>query len=139
MGADGLAADYASSFQVCLTDAGARSAVQWARSVFEGAPLVLRWFLVLGWTTVLRLRLGPRSSPDHVLGWEIASATPDTLTLRARSTLVTAHKVLAVDNGRLTVTTLVRYERPLARLVWSAIAPIHHRIEPLLITRAARR
>ncbi len=141
---DGGAADYASAFAVSVPDAGARSAEQWARSVFEGAPVVLRWFLILGWKVVLRLRLGPRNSPDHVLGWRIAANTPQTATrqtttLQAASSLVTAHKVLVVDDGRVTVTTMVRYERPLARLVWSAIAPVHHRLEPLLLTRAANR
>ncbi len=140
---DGGAADYASSFAVCVPDAGGRSAQEWARAVFEGAPVVLRWFLILGWKVVLRLRLGPPKSPDHVLGWQIAStpqtAEPQTTTLRAASSLVTAHKVLVVDDARVTVTTVVRYERPWARLVWSAIAPVHHRLEPLLLTRAANR
>jgi hypothetical protein len=135
--ADGLAADYASSFEILGADVGRYSPRQWARAIFEGAPAVWRWVLIVGWRAVLRLRLGPRPSPDHVLGWQIVAATPNTLTLQARSALVTAHKVLEVGDGRLTVSTLIRYESRSARLIWSALAPVHHVIEPLLMTRAA--
>jgi hypothetical protein len=134
---DGLAADYASSFEIVRADVAGYSAEQWARATFEGAPAGWRWALVFGWRAVLWLRLGPRHSPDHVLGWEISATTPSTLTLQARSVLVTAHKVVEVGDGRLTVSTLVRYERRWARPVWSALAPIHHVVEPRLITRAA--
>jgi Protein of unknown function (DUF2867) len=133
------AADYISTFEIRGIDAGARSPEQWARSVFEGAPRVVRGFLLLGWKLLLRLRLGPRNSPAHVLGWEITARTPRTITLQARSAMVAAHKVLDVHDDGLAVTTAVRYERRRARLVWSAIAPIHHRVEPWLITRAGQR
>jgi hypothetical protein len=137
--ADIAGGDYVSAFQVRGIGVDAQSAEEWARSVFEGAPWAARRFLVLGWTMVLRLRLGPRDSPAHVLGWEIGANTKQTITLRVRSPLVTAHKVLDVRGDQLTVTTFVRYESRRARLIWLAIAPVHHRVEPWLITRAGRR
>lgn len=61
--------DYSAGFEVSL-GAQERPPEQWARITFEDAPLALRWFVVLGWKTILGLRLGPLRSPDHVLGWE---------------------------------------------------------------------
>jgi hypothetical protein len=56
-----------------------RTAEQWARSVFEDMPRPLRAFIVLGWVAILRLRLGPRPSPSHMLGWSVLSTTPTTV------------------------------------------------------------
>lgn len=129
--------DYASAFQVSTIDD--RSPEQWARRIFEDAPRLLRWFIVVGWKVALGLQLGPRASPDHVLGWKITTATPDGITLEVRSRLVTAAKVLQVESGRVTATTFVQYERWPGRIIWAVIAPVHHRTEPLLLTLAARR
>jgi hypothetical protein len=137
---DGLASrDYASSFAVDCPGAGARSPEQWARATLEGAPRILRWFLLFGWKNVLRLQLEPERSAGNVMGWTIRTTTPDALTLDVHSSLLTARKVLKVDHDRLTLTTLVRYERRRGRLIWSTLAPVHHRIEPWLLTLATAR
>jgi hypothetical protein len=131
-------ADYASSFAVDVPLADARTPEQWARHTLEGAPLALRWFVLLGWRVVLRLRLAPRGAAGSIMGWRVSATTPDTITLEVGSSLVTARKVLTVEQNRVSMTTLVRYERALGRVLWSVIVPIHHRIEPLLLTLAAR-
>jgi Protein of unknown function (DUF2867) len=99
---------------------------------------MLRWFVLFGWRAVLRLRLEPQGSAS-VLGWIIHRTTPDAITLEVRSGLITARKVLSVDRHGVILTTIVRYERRLGRIVWLAIAPVHHRIEPLLLTLATAR
>lgn len=129
--------DYAAAFEVRVE--APHSAEQWARIVFEDAPLVLRWFLVLGWRTILGLRLGPGRSADYVLGWKIRTKTSDSVTLEVHSALLTAHKVVQVADSRIIVATFVRYERRWARSVWSAVAPVHHRTEPVLLSYAASR
>lgn len=131
--------DYASSFAADVPGAGTRSPEQWARSTLEGAPPALRWFVLIGWKVVLRLRLAPRGASGNIMGWTILTTTSDAITLEVSSGLVTARKVMRVDEDRLTLTTSVRYERALGRVLWSAIAPVHHRIEPLLLTLAASR
>jgi len=131
--------DYGAAFEVTVVGAQARSAEEWAQVTFEDAPPALRWLVVLGWKTILGLRLGPRRSPDHVLGWRIQSKDPDRIVLEVSSALLTAHKVVWVDASRLTVATFIRYDRRWARVVWSAVAPVHHRTEPLLLTYAASR
>lgn len=131
--------DYASSFAADFPDADTQAAEQWARSTLEGAPRLLRWFVLIGWKAVLRLRLEPQGAASNVLGWRIRTRTPDGITLEVKSSLVSARKVLRVDHDRLTLTTFVWYERTQGRVLWSVIAPIHHRIEPLLLTLATSR
>jgi len=82
--------------------------------------------------------------PASVLGWKLAAATPGgpepgRVTLEVHSSLITARKVVEVERSRVTVTTFVRYERRLGRRIWSALAPVHHLTEPLLLTLAASR
>jgi hypothetical protein len=130
-------ANYAGAFEVTASGADGRSPEQWVRDVFEGAPRAFRRFVVVGWRYVVGLRLGPWPSPDHVLGWRIVSATSEMIILEVRSAMVTARKTLRVEGSRVTMTTFVRYERPLARAIWAAIAPVHHQTEPYLLGHAA--
>jgi hypothetical protein len=67
---------YACAFEIAAPPVGTRSAGDWLRGIIEGAPRPMRWFIVTGWIAALRLRLGPRQSPDHVLGWKILSTSP---------------------------------------------------------------
>jgi hypothetical protein len=129
--------DYASAFEVTVRGTDVRSPEQWARAIFEEAPKAMRWFVLVGWKYVLGLRLGPRLSPSHVLGWKIVSMAPDTIVLDSRSALMTAHKVLRVHSTRIVVTTFVRYERRPAQPIWLAVAPVHHRTEPYFLGHAA--
>jgi hypothetical protein len=129
--------DYASTFEVIVPDTDVRSPEQWVRATFEDAPRALRWFVLTGWRYVLGFRLGPRASATHVLGWQILTSTSDSIGLELRSPLVSAHKVLRVDGSRVRVTTFVRYERRMARALWTAATPIHHRTEPYLLGHAA--
>ena len=133
-------ADYAAAWEVVTTRGDRRSAEQWARASFEGAPPALRASIVAGWVAGLGLRLGPRPSPDHVLGWRIVSATPDLIVLRVPSVVVgTAHLVVRVEDSRVVLTSFVRHEKRkrLSRAVWSAVAPLHQRIVPFLLAHAA--
>lgn len=129
--------DDASAFEVARPTKDGRSAEEWARDIFEGAPPLLRALVLFGWRYVSWFRLGPRPSPDHVLGWKIESTTHDTILLEVRSPLFTAQKVVRMDTTQVVTTTWVRYERFGARAVWSVLAPIHCRMEPRLLSHAA--
>jgi hypothetical protein len=136
---DGLtAADYASAFALTTSDAGALTAEQWARATWEGAPGFVRWVLRTGWTLVLGLRLGPRTSPKHILGWPIAASDPTSIALQACSRVITARNIVSVNDGGVTWITIVRFDRALARPMWAMTAPIHHLMIPYLLTRASR-
>jgi hypothetical protein len=128
---------YAGAFEVAVDATDVRSPAQWARAVFEGAPRLVRGFVVVGWQSVLGLRLARPTAPDHVLGWTIATVAADAILLEAHAPRLTAHKVLRVEASRVVLTTFVRYDRRGAHLLWSAVAPVHHRTEPYLLGHAA--
>lgn len=137
--AKGRAPDHASSFAADLVGASARSAEKWASSILTGAPRPVDWFVVLGWRVLLRLRLAPPGDLGAIAGWRVTTNRPDSVTLEVGSSLVTARKVLMVDADRLTLTTYVWFQGRRGRVVWSVLAPVHHRVEPLLISLAASR
>jgi hypothetical protein len=130
--------DYAAAWEIIHTGADSRSAEEWARDTFEGAPLTVRAFIVAGWIGGLGLRLGPRPSPGHVLGWTIVTTAPDLIVLSVRSVLLgTAYLVLEVEAPRVVLSSFVRYEKRPARVLWSSVAPIHQRVVPYLLGHAA--
>jgi hypothetical protein len=136
---DTLAAPhYAAAWEVAIAEGDTREAEQWARATFEGAPPALRRFIMTGWIAGLRLTLGPRPSPDHVLGWRIVTTTPELIILSVQSALIgTADFVLQIESSRVLLTNFVRYEKPAARPIWSAVQPVHHLIVPYLLGHAA--
>jgi hypothetical protein len=133
-------ADYAAAFAVTTEAASARTTVQWARAVFEAAPAPLRWFMVFGWTRILGLRLGPRPSDDHVLGWAIADSdvVPGSTALIATSRFMRACNTVTIEGSTVTWVTLVHYSNAAARPLWALARPIHHLTIRFLLGRAAR-
>ncbi len=136
--ADGLGpSDYASAFEVTIAEGDDRSPEKWARTVFEGAPTAIRWFVVFGWRFVLGLRLGPWSSPDYICGWKVRDSRPGVINLEVHSWLLTADKEIRVTTGSVRMSTFVRYKRGLGRVIWTLVTPVHHRTEPYLLGYAA--
>ncbi len=129
--------DYRDAFEVSTDKADTRTSEQWLRAVFEDAPRPMRWFLLLGWRGVLGLRLGPRPSPDHILGWRIASREPDEVHLELHSVFMHAQLFLHLSNLTAVWSTHVYYTRPLARPLWAAVGVIHRQMIPYLLGRAA--
>ncbi len=130
--------DYAAAWEVMVAGGDTRSAEQWVRATFEGAPRALRVFIVVGWTAGLGLRLGPRPSADHVLGWKIVTKAPDLIVLSVPSVMLgTAHLLLRVEEPRVVLASFVRYEKRGARALWLVVTPLHHRILPYLLGHAA--
>ncbi|ASR35843.1 hypothetical protein BAY61_13460 [Prauserella marina] len=130
--------DYTWACELTAADGDDRTAVQWARAVFEGAPRPLRWFMLAGWLGVLRLRPGPRSDPDLVFGWEILSASPGRATLGIDGTAFTTHLVVDVQGPRVVHATFVRFERRRAKILWTVCDPVHRLTITYLMNRAAR-
>jgi hypothetical protein len=137
-GPDSAGPDYTDAFAVTTVAAGTRTPEQWARVTFEGAPRPMRWFLLVGWRAVLGFHLGPRPSVDHVLGWRIVTTEPDAIRLELRSALMTGQLLLRQTEPDLVVlTTEVFYRRRRASVLWSAVAPLHRQLIPILLGRAA--
>jgi hypothetical protein len=134
--------DYADAFEIRLAEPDPRSAEEFARSALEGAPWWMRRTVLLVHRYVLRVRLGPRSSPDHILGWKIQTSEPDVLQLVAESALLGRGAIIgrSPDPSRRVITTYLFHTRPaLARAVWKFVGPLHRRVAPDLLNRAAAR
>lgn len=132
-------ADFACAYGVATAPDDARSAQQWARAAWEDGPAPLRWLMLAGWRLILRFQLGPRRSPDHVLGWQIVEDRPDKTECHSRSPFLDAANVFQLVGDRLVWSTLVVYEGRIARVIWPPVALIHRLLVRVALGRAARR
>jgi hypothetical protein len=138
IGGDGY--DYADAFEIRLAESDSRSAEEFTRCALEQAPWPVRWVVRNVHRHVLRFRLGPHSSPDHVLGWRIVTAEPDTICLEAVSPLFGRGVIVArrPEPTRAVVTTYVFFARPAqGRAIWRFVGPLHRRVAPSLLEHAA--
>jgi hypothetical protein len=132
--------DYADAFEATLRRGDHRTAEQVIRDGLEHAPPRLRATIVIVHRHVLRFRLGPISSPNHVVGWRVVTSEPDVVRLETTGPLIAATLVgRRVGTTTARLTTFVRYQRPLARIVWAVVGPLHRRVAPYLMARAAAR
>ena len=132
--------DYADAFEIRVREPDARSAEQFARCALERAPWPVRWTIWIAHRHLLRVRLGPRTSPDHISGWKILTSKPDVIQLEAVSPLLGRGVIVGrrVDPTCTTITTYVFHTRPaLARVAWKIAGPLHRRIAPYLLEHAA--
>ncbi|TFV87022.1 DUF2867 domain-containing protein [Blastococcus sp. CT_GayMR16] len=131
--------DYADAFEIGTSEPDARTAEQWARCALEEAPVAVRWTIQIAHRYLLRFRLGPHPSREHVLGWRIVATEPDLIRVEASSPLLDAVIVgRRVDPTCTRLTTSLFYVRPAAaRAVWTLVGPLHRRIAPYLLSRAA--
>lgn len=129
-----LGHDYVDVFTV-EAEALPRTPEQWARAGIEKAAGSGGQFV---WRVLLGLRLAARTSPDHVAGWKIAERGEDWVRLEAASWFLTAHLIVHVKGGRVSVATFIRYDRALAALLWPAMSAGHRRAMPGLLRRAVK-
>jgi Protein of unknown function (DUF2867) len=133
-------ADYTDVFEVPIPHGDSRTAEQMFRDALgdesgAGGGIVL-WIH----RHVLRFRLGPPSSPEHVIGWSIVHSDPDEIVLTTSGPLMRGELTLRrLDGRRATLTTRVHYQRKIAaRTVWAVVGPLHRVIAPRLMERVAR-
>jgi hypothetical protein len=132
-------ADYADVFEVPLPQGDSRTAEETFRDAVGRRPGaggdVVSWIH----RNVLRFRLGPYSSPDHIIGWTIARSDHDQLVLTASGPLMRGELTLRRrDDRRATLTTRVHYRhQTAARTVWAVVGPLHRAVAPRLMARAA--
>ena len=127
--------DYIDLFTATTTGAAHGSPAQWARSAIEevaglGGQII--------WRGVLGLRLKPRPSKERVGGWKIGDGGEDWIRLEASSWFMSAHLVIRLHDGHLSVGTLIRYDHPIARFIWVPLSAIHRRLMPGLLHKAVR-
>jgi hypothetical protein len=133
--------DYADAFEIRVPEPDPRSAEQFARDAIEGAPWPARTAVLVAWQHVLRFRLGPRPSPDHVIGAQIVRSEPDMVQLAMPSPLLDGVIVgRKVDGVNWVVATYLSYRRPrTAHVVWAVLSPLHRWLARYLMEHAAVR
>ncbi|WAJ45889.1 DUF2867 domain-containing protein [Mycobacterium sp. Aquia_216] len=134
------AADYTDVFEVPLLNGDARGAEQMFRDALGSAAGAGGGLVLWIHRHVLRFRLGPYSSPDHVIGWPIVHSDHDEIVLTTSGPLMRGELTLRRQDGRrATLTTRVHYGRKIAaRMVWTVVGPLHRVVAPRLVQRAAR-
>jgi hypothetical protein len=124
--------DYLDVFTTSTAEVGERSVEQWARAALRAAGLGGQF----AWRGVLGLRLALRPSPDHIGGWKIARRGEDWLAFEATSWCLSANIVFVIDPERLSVATIIRYDRPVAAVIWSMVSRFHRWAMPGLLRKA---
>jgi hypothetical protein len=128
--------DYEEMFVAQAKDAKRFSAERWARSAIEGTPVMRRQAPRL-WHA-LRLRMGPRPSPDHVNGWKIAANEDDWIRLEAASSYASIHVIVRVEADEVQEAMFISYDRAIARPIWAIVGPFHRRAMPSLLRYAVK-
>lgn len=129
--------DYVDLFTVEAPKATDHSAEAWARAILEQTPLASRNARKL-WR-LIGLRLGPPQSSDHVQGWKIAARGDKWLRVETASWYLTAHAVCLVDEGQVSLSLSLRYDRrPVAALVWALVSGPHQRAVPVMLHQAVK-
>jgi hypothetical protein len=124
--------DYVDHFTLA-TDADA-TPERWARAMFGDVPSIAEQLI---WRGLLQLRLSPGRSPATVAGWRIGGRGPDWIRLEAESWFLTGNLIVRTVDGRVSLTTVVRYRRRLGRRAWPPLSAIHRRLVPGVLRSAA--
>ncbi|MFD0899979.1 DUF2867 domain-containing protein [Actinomadura sediminis] len=125
------AIDYVDRFTLS-TDADA-TPEQWARAMFGDVPTLAERFI---WRGLLGLRLARGRSPHTVAGWRIAERGKDWILLEAASWFMSDNLLVQTAEGRVSLSTFLRYDRLLGRAIWSPLSAVHRRLAPGLLRDA---
>ncbi|WP_292981170.1 DUF2867 domain-containing protein [Mycobacterium sp.] len=136
----GEAADYVDVFEVPMQSRDTRTAEQALRDALGAKPSTLGAAVLWIHRHILGFRLGPDSSPTHVIGWSIVRSDDDEVVLEANGPLMHGELDLRRhDQRRAVLTTRLHYRHRFAgRAVWLIIGPLHRATAPQLMKRTAR-
>lgn len=128
--------DYADTFELQLAAPDHHTAEEWVRAALERAGPGIRGLIRFVHGRVARFSLS--DDPRSVLGWEPVSSTPDAFHIETRGPALRAEIVARRScPTTATLTTFLYYRRRRTRLLWLVIGPLHRRIAPYLLARAA--
>jgi hypothetical protein len=129
--------DYSDTFEVPLTPGDDRSAKELFLAGVESIPAWVGIVVLIAHRYVLRLRLSPIDTPDHLMGWKIVHADHDSIRLGAAGPLIDGVLVARRTRSAAALETSVTYRRPVvARLAWAAVGRVHRSVGPYLMRRA---
>jgi hypothetical protein len=133
-------ADYADVFEVPILHGDLRTGEQALRDALGDKPGALGSLVFWIHRHVLRFRLGPYSSPEYVIGWQVMRSDPDEVVLATGGPLMCGQLTLRRQDGRRAIlTTRLHYcHKIAARTVWAMVGPLHRALAPRLMERSAR-
>ena len=112
------------------------SAEEWMRAALEQSAPAVRGIIRFVHSRVAGFELS--TEPGSLLGWRTVSSTPDILHIATEGPVLRAEIVCRRGSPTTaTVTTFLFYGRRRTRLLWLVIGPLHRRIAPYLLGRAA--
>jgi hypothetical protein len=111
---------------------------QVVHAVLKDVPRGLLLFISLVQRVLLGFRLKLRPSPDHLLGWKIADRGEGWMRIETSSWFMTAHVVMHVEEGRISLASFIRYDRWLAAFLWPPVSLVHRQVGLTLMRRAVR-
>jgi Protein of unknown function (DUF2867) len=134
-------ADYVDVFEVPIHPGDLRSAEEAFRDGLGEQPRAHGSLVLWIHRHVLRFHLGPRSSPEYVIGWRITLLEHNEMVLTTGGPLMRGQLTLRrQDDGRAVLTTRLHYRHKIAaRTVWAIIGPLHRAVAPRLMERSAHR
>ena len=127
--------DYIDLFTLRTNGPPDASPEQWFRTALEDVAGRGGQFI---WRGILGLRLKSGPSTDRVGGWKIADRGKEWIRLEASSWFLTAHLVTRLDDGHLSAATFIRYDHPIAPLIWVPLSAVHRRLMPGLLAQTVR-
>ena len=131
--------DYADAYTVEITPGDSRSAEEWARAILESLPRIPNAALLGLWS--LFMRPGPPHSRDHVLGLRIRERSPHAIVLQPDTKLGDIRLVLITESTErqtwLHLASFGRFGGWQGRVGWAFTGPLHRRVAPLVLGRAA--
>ena len=128
--------DYVDLFVAPADDATSTSPERWARAAMEGAPALGRF---LAWEVGCGFRLEHTPAPDRIAGSKVTGCGDDWIRTEARSWFMTGQMVFRIEPTRVWFATFIRYDRPIAALLWGALSAVHRRVAPGFLAGAVRR
>lgn len=131
--------DYEDAFEIHTGPTHRRTAEEWAREIFEGAPLPTRMALRSAWF-LLGAELHHDPPDRFIFGLEVLRRTSEFVFLGVGSRLgASAELLLEREQDTLRFTTFVRLGTPAARAMWSQAAAGHRFAVRYLFGHGARR
>src|SRR4051794_35730798 len=128
--------DYADAFELRLGNPDPHTAEQWLRTGLEGSGALVRGLIRFVHGRVARFALS--REPGNVLGWHMISSAEDVVHLRTEGPLLRAEIVARrLAPSAVGFTTFLFYKHRATPFLWAVIGPLHRRIAPYLLARAA--
>jgi hypothetical protein len=127
---------YVDTFTLSTPHALSAPPTSWALAIFGATPSRVQKFL---WHSLLGFSLTNGASPATVAGWKITGKGDDWVRMEQGSWYLKANLVVMRADGRVHLSTFLKYENLLGRTVWTLLAGVHRLLVPGILRSGERR